>query len=137
MINLLETGSPPEECPLDTPFFQELEIRLDPFRDFDPLALLQRELKSLPSNARILLEVHGFFDQARLKMTEQQLVNSIDSAVAGRVEDRKIQIRDIHEVLQDELYVWFAQRLEEHSLEEKRKSEIRELAVRALMEIKP
>jgi DNA repair exonuclease SbcCD nuclease subunit len=136
-INLLETGGPPEECPLDTPFFHELEIRLDPFRDIDPLSLLEKELKTLPPDARILLRIHGFFDHTRLKMTEQQLADGIDAAVAGRIEDRDLQIRDIHEVLQDEIFLWFNQRLGERLLDEERKGEIRELAVRALMEMKP
>ena len=136
LVNLFEIGSPPEGITLNTAFFHELDIPLDPFRKENPLKLLIQALKNIPEQARLLLRVHGYYDSGRLGLTEEELAAEVKRIASDRSEDIRLEIHNIRELLEDDLFQWFKEKLDALPVDDKRKEKIRDLTLGAMMEIK-
>ena len=82
--NLLVLGEPPRELVLDTLYYEEMELELDPFAEADPAALLQERLERLPPRAKVLLTVKGFINGSALKTGEAELVKTFKRLAGPR-----------------------------------------------------
>lgn len=131
-VNLFELGRKPHPYPLATPHFAELTIILDPFRDMDPVKLIKEKLQSLPKEARPLLTVTGFFNSKAIGKGEQDLAQEI-KRLAG-VHGADLRFRDIQKILEDDLFQGFLKKLAEKGYDEDKQKEIREIAIRGMME---
>lgn len=134
-VNLFEVGKPPQGRQLNTPYFEALEIKLDPFSEMDIKQTIAERLKKIPAHARILVSVGGYFDRAKIGMSEQELQNEIQRRIGDRAESMQLEFRDIHEVLADDLYKTFIAKLEKIKADNPEKEKIRELTLRAMMEL--
>lgn len=134
-VNLFEIGKPPQSHQLNTPYFAPVEINLDPFNTKDLKKTIEKELIGLPDYARLLVKISGYFDRSKIGMTEQELQKTIRDLAGERAESVQFEFRDIHEVLEDDLFKTFDSKLENSILHTSEKRKIRELTLRAMMEL--
>jgi len=134
-VNLFEIGKPPHPRELKTPYFESLEISLDPFEKIDINQTIQKQLKKFPDHARLLVKIGGYFDRTKTGLGEEELHKSIHDLIGDRAESVQFEVRDIHEVLADDLFKTFDKKLNDSSLTNSEKEKIRGITIRAMMEL--
>ena len=134
-VNLFEIGKPPHPRELKTPYFDSLEIILDPFEETDATQNIQEQLKNFPDHARLYVKIGGYFDRAKAGVSEEELHKSIRNWVGDRAESIQFEVRDIHEILVDDLFRTFERKLNASSLPYIEKEKIRILTIRTIMEL--
>jgi len=136
-LNIFEFGNRPGAYPLDTPYFEDIDIELDPFVDEGPLEKVRKKIEELPENAKPLLKVTGYFNAKKNGITELALIESIKEMVKARcVEEPEIELKDIQNILEDDLFKKFLEKLGEKSFDRKMENNIRNTAIRAMIEVK-
>ncbi len=101
--NLFELGRPPKAYPLETFYYEEVDINLDPFSGCDPLEVVNSQLQKINKNASIMLKLKGFIDGKALGLNETQFVNKIKKTLEGyRAELLENEVRDIGAILGDD-----------------------------------
>jgi DNA repair exonuclease SbcCD nuclease subunit len=133
-VNLFEIGQPPTAQVLDSFYYERAEIHLDPFQEESPLFLISEKLQKMPENAQLLLEISGFFNGKNLGMTEQELHRAISKLSGQRVELAKLEFQDIREILEDDIFKSFMDRLGKRQLDAVEKKRILEITLKAMME---
>ena len=136
-VNIFEVGEPPEEYLLDTPHFEEVVIEFNPFVEKNPVEILKEHLKEVHSEARIILTVKGYINSEKIKMNEVELVKQIKEITKEKpIAEEHIEFRDIHTILEDGLFKSFLKKLEQADYNEEKKKQVRELVIKAMMEIR-
>lgn len=138
-VNIFEVGDSPQEYPLDTPHFEEVVIGFDPFKDKEPLEIVEEYFKALHPQARIILKVKGFINSEAIGMNETELVEQIKKIAAGRCagdEDLSCEFRDIRIILEDDLFKSFIEKLKRSDYEEEKKRQMRDLVIKAMMGVR-
>ena len=133
-VNIFEVGKPPKEYPLDTPYFEEVTIEFDPFKDKKPIEVIQKHFNNLHPEARIILTVKGFVNGEAIGMTEVEFVGQIKKMVARKCVEEHYEFKDIRMILQDNLFKSFIEKLEETGYQEERKKQMRDIVIKAMME---
>ncbi len=133
-VNLFSVGEPPRALPLDAPYYEKLGISLNALERQNPMTLITAKLDQLPENAHLLVEIGGFFNGRLLEMTEGELQRALSRLINNRIEIVKMEFRDIQEIMDDDLFKIFLDRLELQSLEETEKRQILNLTLQAMME---
>ncbi len=137
--NLFRLGEHPEEYLLkNTLHYEEIIVDLSPWGEQAPLSLIRGKITSLPNSARAILRVRGFINGEKLGMTEKELISEIRKIADQRcaVQDQHFEFRDIRMVLEDDLFKLFSERLEKRDYSHELKEDIRNLAIRAMQEVK-
>ncbi len=135
-INIFEFGNPPREYPLDTPYFEDIDIELDPFADEEPLEKVRKKIEELPENAKPLLRVTGYFNAKKLGIAEPALIESIKEMVKERcVGEPEIELKDIQTIMEDDLFKKFLEKLKKKDYDEAMRKEMRNVAIQAMMEV--
>ena len=134
-VNIFKLGDPPGEYILGTSYLEEVSIELDPLKDKNPLAMVKDRLKSFPAQARIILTIKGYVDSKEIKMDESELVEGIKKIASNRcAELPKFEFKDIQVILEDELFKKLLHKLEQTDYDEKKKREMRDIAIKAMIE---
>lgn len=133
--NLFQTGKSPQPRQLNTPYHEAISMNLNPFDEIDLSGVIENELAKYPPQARLLITVGGFFDRQKLGMSETELYEHIRKLVNRRAAQLDFDCRDIHEVLADDLFKTFDERLEQSGVSDEEKERIRQLTIRAMMEL--
>lgn len=134
-VNLFEIGKSPAVKELITLYFDLLEIYLDPFEKVDIKQTIEKQLKKFPEHARLFVNIGGYFDRTQTGLNEEELYKSVQELVSDRAESVQFEVRDIHEVLTDDLFKTFDKKLNNSSLPNTEKEKIRNLTIRAMMEL--
>ena len=135
MINIFEVDNPPNEYHLDTPYFEDVEIEFDPFKDEEPIKKLKEELKTLPKNAKILIKVKGYYNSRTIGLNETTLIERIKEICIDRSErEPELEFRDIQTILEDDLFIVFLKKLKEKDYNNTMQKEMRNIAIKAMME---
>ena len=139
-VNLFEIGNPPQPHPLNTFYFEKLSIFLDPFSTDTPnksgLQTVAARIKEIPENAIIQLEISGYINGKELGQTETEFGNALKQLLSrrgGSDEIIKMEFHDIQEIISDDLFQRFKQRLKTRANEPAEKQKILDLAVKAMM----
>ncbi len=132
-INLFVLGERPRPVELDTFFYEKVRISLDPFQKFTPMQIIAEHCAELPANAGLLLEINGYINSKQLGMNETELHKALQKTVAAKGEIVKVEFRDIHEILEDELFQAFKERLESRVSDPAERQRVLDLALRAMM----
>ena len=132
-VNIFEVGKPPEEYPLDTRHFEEVVIKFDPFKDKKPVDAVEKRFNNLHLEARIILIVKGFINGEAIGMNEKEVVKQIKKIVAGKCVEEHYEFRDIHTIIEDDLFNSFIEKLERTDYEEEKKKQMRDIAIEAMM----
>lgn len=134
-VNIFEVGKPPEGYLLDTPHFEEVVVELDPFEDKNPADTVKERLEKVPTSARIILTVKGYINSQKIKMSETEVVERLKEIIRDRCdkEDFKPEFRDIHTILEDNLFKSFKKKLEQADYDEEKKKQLLDLAIKAII----
>jgi len=136
-VNIFEAGKPPEEYPLDTPYFEEVVIKLNPYEKKNPIEIIREKLDNLQPNAKAILTIKGFINGEVLNINETELIKQIKEFAAQRNVElfpSEPELKDIWMILEDDLFKSFTEKLERTGYEEEEKKQMRDIAIRAMME---
>jgi DNA repair exonuclease SbcCD nuclease subunit len=134
-VNIFEVGSPPKEHLLDTPHFEEINIVLDPFVEEQPIDVVKERVARVHPEASIILTVGGFINGEKVGVSEVELVRRMREIAKGKCrKEPSFEFRDIHVILEDDLYKTFISRLEQRNYDQEKKKQLRDMALRAMME---
>ncbi len=133
-VNLFDLGKPPQEYPLDTPYFEAVVVACDPFSGMNPLEQVKERFDTLHANARIILTMTGFINGKAIGMNEEELVKNVRKIVRGRSVEERYEFSDIRMILEDDLFKGFLKKLEQADCDEGKKEQMREIAVKAMMD---
>jgi len=134
-VNIFEVGGPPRKYLLDIPYLEEVNIKFDPFKEKNPLDVVRSHLESLPSKARIILTVKGYINSKETGVNESGLVEKIKKIALDRcAEPPKFEFKDIQTILEDELFRKFFDELKHTSYEKGQKRQMRDTAIKAMIE---
>ena len=133
-VNIFEVGKPPTEYVLDTPHFEEVIIEFDPLKDKKPVAVVKDCFNNLHPKAKVILKVKGFVNSEDIGMSEEELVKQIKKISSGKCIEDHYEFKDIRIILEDDLFKNFREKLGHTDYEEKKKMQMREIAIKAMME---
>ena len=134
-VNIFEVGGPPEEYPLETPHFEEVYIEFDPFMEKNSVEVVKEHLERVHPEASIVLTIRGYIDGDRIGISESELVKQIKEITKGKCsKEPTFEFSDIRVILGDDLFKNFMSRLEQHDYDEEKKKQLRDLAIRAMMQ---
>jgi DNA repair exonuclease SbcCD nuclease subunit len=133
---LIRPGQAPESVPLDTRFYEAVDVRLVPNEPEHPLARIERELGGVDARASALVSVRGFTDLARWGLREAEFHAGLKELVARfNVEALDAgECLDVSGIIEGDLFRRFAERLEASALPDDERVLAREMAIRAMME---
>jgi len=133
-VNIFEVGKAPNEYPLDTPHFEEVIIEFDPFMNKEPVEIVKEYLERVHSQARIILSIKGYINSEEIKISESELVKQIREITKRKFVEEHLEFRDIHTILEDELFKNFMKKLKQTNYDEGKKKQLRDLTIRAMIE---
>ena len=133
-VNIFEVGKPPKGYPLDTPHFEEVIIELNPFKDKNPVEVVKEHVEKVHPEASIILTIKGYINSEEIKISEPELVKQIKQIIKGKCMEEHLEFRDIHTILEDDLFKSFMEKLEQTDYAEKKKKQMRDVAIEAMME---
>jgi DNA repair exonuclease SbcCD nuclease subunit len=133
-VNIFEVGKAPNEYPLDTPHFEEVIIEFDPFMNKKPVEIVKEYLERVHSQARIILSIKGYINSEEIKISESELVKQIREITKRKFVEEHLEFRDIHTILEDELFKNFMKKLKQTNYDEGKKKQLRDLTIRAMIE---
>jgi DNA repair exonuclease SbcCD nuclease subunit len=134
-VNLFETGKPPSARALETFYYDKLEIRLNPLEQEDPLPMISAKLKNLPENVKLLLEISGYFNGKKLNKNERELHETLKKLAGAQCEIAVMEFQDIREILEDDIFKLFMERLKARPGGPEEKKQILEVALKGMMEV--
>ncbi|MFO8007859.1 MAG: metallophosphoesterase [Candidatus Brocadiia bacterium] len=132
-VNLFSVGEPPRAQMLDTPHFERVHVRLDPFAGGDPAEAVRGGLDRAHPAAKILLEISGYMDGADLGRTEEELAAELEALAVGCAEFT-FAVRDVSRLVGTSLFAEFRQRAEQQTDSPDRREELTRIALRAMTE---
>jgi len=134
-VNIFEVGNPPVEYVLNTPHFEEVNIELDPFVEKNPVETVEEYLQQRHPEARVLLTVMGYVNSEKVGMSEEELGRRMSELAKARcAEEPHLEFRDISKILQDDLFKNFISKLEQRNYDKETNKQLRDLAIRAMVE---
>jgi len=134
-VNIFEVGGPPKEYLLDTPHFEEVSIEFDPFGEKNPVEIVKERLEKVHPQAIIILIIKGYIDGERIGISESELVKQMEEITKEKaVKSLRLEFSDIHTILQDDLFKNFVSKLERRNYGEEKNKQLRDLAIRAMIE---
>lgn len=137
-VALVKPSQTPQEITLKTSHYQPLNLQLTPADDTNTLKSFEDKLKNLESNAIGLCQVRGFFDQTKLKLTEEELkakLNNLLSKYNARMKEEDFSAKDIGSILNSGLYQAFNQELEKTKLNKNQQQALTEKLIKALIQV--
>ncbi len=135
-VNLFEVGKPPNEYSMDSPHFEKINIVLDPYNTDNPKEILKKGLKNTHSNAKIILTVKGYINSEAIGISEKELIKQMKKIASKICIEDHYPFYDISRILEDDLFNNFIKKLEGSDYKVDEKKQMRDLAIRAMMEIK-
>ena len=135
-VNIFEVGKPPKEYLLDTPHFEEITVEFEPFTENHPLEVVKTFLGRIHPEASIILTIKGYINSARIKMSESELAKQIREITKKKSTRLYLEFRDVSTILEDDLLKNYMKKLELANYDEKKKKELLNLAIEAIMKAK-
>jgi DNA repair exonuclease SbcCD nuclease subunit len=132
-VNLFEVGKAPKEYEIDSPYYENIFITLDPFSNDSPLKLIKRRFDGIDDDAKVILIITGYINGHKIGMTETEFVNEIKNIVKGKTLEEHLEFKDINMILDNDLFKKFDFYLNNSEDNEERKKRLRDLAVKAMM----
>ena len=135
-VNIFEVGDDPKPQVLDGPFYQELNIKLNPIDSKDPLEEIQERIKELEPNARGLFSIAIYIDSNQLGLSEEEFAEKVRDLLSVKSADVEpsLNVWDISGVLQNDLFKEFMEELKQTGFSKEKKRRLRDVAIKAVME---
>ena len=140
-VNIFEVGKSPQHFHLNTPFYEDVTIELNPFDNKNPIEMIKKKLNNISSNAIPLITVKGFINGEKIGMGEKKLkeeINKIIKNIKKKInlweEDSFVsKILDVREILEDDLFIRFNKKLEQKEYPNEDKKNIKEIVIEAMI----
>ncbi|MDY7018770.1 MAG: metallophosphoesterase [Chloroflexota bacterium] len=133
-VNIFQAGEPPKEYLVDTFHFEEVIVELDPFKDENPLEILEYRFDTLHPKARVILTLRGYVNSKRIRMSEAELVAQAKEITKGKCIEEHYDFRDISRILEAPLFKGFMSRVREANYTEERTAQLQNIAIRAMIQ---
>ncbi len=133
-VNIFVAGEKPERKEIPTFHYHHLHIPLDPSEEEDPVLMIKNKLAPLPSHARILLTIDGYFNSEKLGISEKELAERIKAALGSRVEDQdmRLEFRDVKHVFDNELFQRFLEKARQKGYSGQELERMKALLIKAM-----
>lgn len=134
-VNIFEVGNSPQEYLLDTYHFKEVVIEFEPFMEKNPLEVVKQHLEGIHPEARLILIIKGYINSKKVGISEEELVKQIKQIMRvskNEFVEENFEFKDIHTILEDDLFKDFMKKLEQKDYEEEKKKQLQEVAIRAM-----
>jgi DNA repair protein SbcD/Mre11 len=115
---LIELGKAPQPIGLETHHYQQIESQLRPDDTTKFLIKLEKELQQLKPYVTGLISINGFFDQAKLGLTEEQIhqkITALAEKYHSQLTDDNFAVKDISTILDTGLYQAFTDQLNQQN----------------------
>lgn len=132
-LNLFEVGKNPTPYLLDTPHFENVIINIDPFEDKNPVEFIKEELVRVNPAARIILTIKGYINGKKNGLTEASFVKAVEEETKGKCE-LHFEFKDIQSILENDLFKSYLEKLDRQDFPPEKRNQLRDLAIRAMME---
>ncbi len=133
--NLLNTGNRPEELLIDSSYYEKIDIRLDPFADTDPVAVIRKRLAGTELKAKVLLSVEGYLNSVKHGIDETKLNEELE--LLGRekqIEELSFKAVDLSRILEDDVFKAFEVKLKSANFTSHERAAMKEYFLKAMME---
>jgi predicted phosphodiesterase len=136
-VTQIDTGDAPTALALDTHHYVDAVIRLSPGDTEPPLAKVERALSALTPGARAIVSVRGFVDLAQAGTTEVEFQTQLQEVCARFPCDAvdASACLDVGAILSGDLFRRFEARLAGTALGDEDRALVREMTIRAMMEV--
>ncbi|KKN17082.1 hypothetical protein LCGC14_0969370 [marine sediment metagenome] len=135
-VNLFKIGSPPNELNLDSYYYMDIEIEVDPFKDYSLIRDIKNIFSELHPNAKVFLTVKGYLNSKIIGKGEHELVDEIKEIVSEKCVEENYLFEDINQLFEDDLFLKFINKLESSEFNEDQKKRMRELTIQAMRSVK-
>lgn len=135
-VNLFEIGTPPKEFNLDTNYYEDIMIEVDPFEENNFIDTLKLIFRDLHPNAKVCLTVKGYLNNKVIGKGEKVIVKEIKQIVSGKCIEENYLFEDINQLFEDDLFLKFLKNLEKSEYNDEQKKRMRELTIQAMRRIK-
>lgn len=132
-VNIFSVGDPPNEVRIDTPYYDDIVVELNPLIEDNPINLISEELPRSDSKAKPILMVKGFVNCGLLGLTENQIAERIKSEFTERCDEVRLEFQDVESIFEDDLYKSFILKLDETEHNDERKEQIRRIAIEGFL----
>jgi exonuclease SbcD len=135
-VDLFTYGEPPAEFVLPVPFYESIDVFLNPLDPTHPLEAVKEKIGKADERATLILRVDGFFNGNLFGMTEADLARGIRDLLGSASENHlRLSFRDFRNVLEDELFRKFTARLEDAGFDDRTRDEVYRTALEAMMQV--
>jgi len=132
-INLFEIGNPPKAYILDTPYFENINIKFDPIEDLKPLEKVAKSIEDAPSHAKICLKIEGYLNCIGIGTNEEDLISDLREMFSSKCYEINYEFKDISTILEDDLFKKSFKRLKDRNINEIKENKMRELLIKGMM----
>ncbi len=131
-VNIFELGEAPKDFLLDTPYFEDITIELDPFSYSEPIEIIKEELDGISANAKVILTVTGYINSDNIDRNETEFREDILKISEGKTVVSNIEFKDIKTIVEDDLFKSYIDKLEKRNYDEVKKKQLQEVAIDAM-----
>ncbi len=132
-VNIFEVGEPPQEHLLDSPFYEQILIEIDPYNDINPIEIVENRLENAHPEAKIIFTIRGYINSEKINITEDELHKKLKNLLKNKLIEEHFELKDISNILEDDLFKSFKSKLERTEFDEKKKKQIINLAIKAII----
>ena len=115
--------------------FEDVTITLDPFEDKHPIESVKEELSKVNPAAKVILTIRGYINSKKIGMTEASFPKAVEEAANGKCE-LHFEFKDVESILENDLFKSYLKKLEQRDFPIEKRNQLRDIAVRAMMEQK-
>lgn len=134
-LNLFEVGKNPTQYFLDSPYFEDVTLTLDPFEETHPIEIVKEELSKAKPAASVILTIKGYINGKKIGMTEELFAKAVEEATKGKCE-LHLEFKNVQSILEDDLFKSFSQKLDKQGFPDEKRNQLRDIAIKAMMEAK-
>ncbi len=135
--SLFTVGETPAPRELETRYFADVSITLDPLQaNEDPVEEVRRRLDELPPHAAPLLTVGGYVNAGALGSSERDIIDQLRELADQRCVDAEFPLTDASAILGDELFERFMDRVSEMDRSDEEQKRMRDMMIRAMTEVR-
>ena len=135
---LVELGQSPQPIELKTHHYQSIKLELKPDDTAKFLTKLEKQLKQLKPYATGLISIDGFFDQAKLGLTEEEIhqkITELAKKYHSQLTDANFAVKDISTILDTGLYLAFTDQLAQQNTDPVIAQRLNNLFIKAMIKV--
>jgi DNA repair protein SbcD/Mre11 len=134
-VNIFNTMEAPAEVPVDSFFYEAINIKLNPFDEMDPVSAIRQRLVAVDKHAKILLKLEGYLNSAKHNIDETKLNEELVAMQDRKeIEEAEFKSIDLRRILEDDIFRNFELKLKSSDIPAHEKAGIREIFLKAMME---